>query len=147
MGQDSIGALRSGALREIQPERTPPGELKFAICRTPTPEPATDAVAIMVPDFPATANGNYCLTFPQYLGVVADLSRVPRQLVKAMQSIEITDRKEAWRARLAQLQGHKASLRLNGSTVTGLVRSVREDVSSTPRRWIVTVVGKEAVAA
>jgi hypothetical protein len=64
-----------------------------------------------------------------------------------MQSIEITDRKEAWRARLAQLQGHKASLSLNGSTVTGLVRSVKEDASSTPRRWIVTVVGKEAVAA
>jgi hypothetical protein len=101
----------------------------------------------MAPDFPETAKGNYCLTFPRYLGVVADLSRVPRQLVLAMQSIEITDPKEAWRARLAQLQGHKASLRLNGSTVTGLVRSVREDVSSTPRRWIVTVVGKEAVAA
>jgi len=64
-----------------------------------------------------------------------------------MQSIEITDSKEARRARLAQFQGHKATLTLNGSTVTGLVRSVRENASSTPRRWIVTVVGAEAVAA
>jgi hypothetical protein len=34
-----------------------------------------------------------------------------------------------------------------GSTVTGLVRSVKEDATSTPPRWIVTVVGPQAVAA
>jgi hypothetical protein len=102
---------------------------------------------MVMPDFSETAKGNHCLTFPRYLGAVADLSRVPRQLVKAMQSIEITDSKEARRARLAQLQGLKATLTLNGSTVTGLVRSVREDASIAPRRWIVTVVGTQAVAA
>jgi hypothetical protein len=85
--------------------------------------------------------------FPRYLGVAADLSRVPRQLVKAMQSIQTTDPKEARRARLAQFQGHKATLTLMGSTVTGLVRSVKEDATSMPRRWTVTVVGMQAVAA
>jgi hypothetical protein len=64
-----------------------------------------------------------------------------------MQSFEITDRKEARCARLAQLQGHKATLTVMGSTVTGLVRSVKEDTTSTPPRWIVTVVGPQAVAA
>jgi hypothetical protein len=64
-----------------------------------------------------------------------------------MRSIEITDPKEARRARLAQFQGHKATLTLKGSTLTGLVRSVREDTSSTPQRWIVTIVGTQAVAA
>jgi hypothetical protein len=64
-----------------------------------------------------------------------------------MHIIETTDPKEARRARLAQLQGHKATLTLMGSTVTGLVRSVREDASSIPPRWVVTVVGKLAVAA
>jgi hypothetical protein len=66
---------------------------------------------------------------------------------KAMQSIEITDPKEARRARLAQFQGHKATLTLMGSTVTGLVRSVKEDTSSAPPRWIVTFVATQTVAA
>ena len=64
-----------------------------------------------------------------------------------MRSIEITDPKEARRARLAQFQGYTATLTLMGSTVTGLVRSVKEDATSTPPRWIVTVVGPQAVAA
>jgi len=64
-----------------------------------------------------------------------------------MQSIETTNPIEARRARLAQFQGHKATLTLMGSTVTGLVRSVREDATTTPPRWIVTVVGMQAVAA
>jgi hypothetical protein len=92
---------------------------------------------------PRRQHRNHCLTFPRYPGVVADLSRVPRQLVKAMQSIQTTDPKEARRARLAQFQGHKATLTLMGSTVTGLVQSVKEDATSTPRRWIVTVVGMQ----
>jgi hypothetical protein len=57
-----------------------------------------------------------------------------------MQSIEITDPKEARRARLTQFQGHKATLNLMGATVTGLIRSVKEDATSKPPRWIVTVV-------
>ena len=64
-----------------------------------------------------------------------------------MQSIETTDPKEARRARFAQLQGHKATLTLMGTIITGLVRSVKEDATNMPPRWIVTVVGIEAVAA
>jgi hypothetical protein len=90
---------------------------------------------------------NHCLTFPRYLGVVADLYRVPRQLVKAMQSIEIADPKLARRARFAQLLGEKVTLNCKRSTVTGLVRSVKEDSTSTPPRWIVTVVDMQAVVA
>jgi hypothetical protein len=90
---------------------------------------------------------NHYLTFPRYLGVVADLYRVPRQLVKAMQSIEITDPKEARRARLAQFQGHRATLTLMGAKVTGMVQSVKEVATSAPPRWIVTVVGAQAAAA
>jgi hypothetical protein len=66
---------------------------------------------------------------------------VPRQLVKAMQSTQTTDPKEARRA-LAQLQGHKATLTLMGSTVTGLVGSMKEDAASTSPRWIITIVGR-----
>jgi hypothetical protein len=64
-----------------------------------------------------------------------------------MQSIEVTDPREARRARLAQLQGHKATLTFMGSAVTGLVRSVREDTTLSPRRWIITFVGTRAIAA
>jgi hypothetical protein len=64
-----------------------------------------------------------------------------------MHIIETTDPKEARRARLAQFRGHKATLTLMGSTVTGLVRSVKEDATLTPPRWFVTVVGSQAVAA
>jgi hypothetical protein len=64
-----------------------------------------------------------------------------------MQSIEIADPKVARRARFAQLQGEKVTLNFKGSTVTGLVRSVKENVTTTPPRWVVTVVGKQVVAA
>ena len=36
---------------------------------------------------------------------------------------------------------------LNGLPVTGMVRSVREDTTSTPMRWIVSVVPKHGIAA
>ena len=84
---------------------------------------------------------NYCLTFPRYFRVVADRSRVPRQLLKAMQLIELTDPKEARRVRFAQLRGEKITLNFKGVTVRGLVRSVKEDSTSTSPRWIVTIVG------
>jgi hypothetical protein len=38
-------------------------------------------------------------------------------------------------------------LTLTGSTITGMVRSVVEDRSSSPTRWIVTVVGMQGIAA
>ena len=64
-----------------------------------------------------------------------------------MQTIEITDPLEARRCRYAQYRGEKARLKLNGLPITGMVRSEQEDNSSTPTRWIVTVVTKLGVAA
>jgi hypothetical protein len=64
-----------------------------------------------------------------------------------MQSIEITDPKEARRCRFAQFKGQKATVMLNGVPVTGMVRSVKEHQSSNPTRWTVTVVPKEGRAA
>jgi hypothetical protein len=64
-----------------------------------------------------------------------------------MQTIEITDPKEARRCRYAQYRGEKATLMLNGLSVTGMVRSGKEDKSSTPMRWIISVVPKQGIAA
>jgi hypothetical protein len=64
-----------------------------------------------------------------------------------MQTIETTNPTEARRARYAQYRGQKAKLTLMGSPVTGLVHSVMEVPSSSPARWIVTVVDKRRIAA
>jgi hypothetical protein len=58
-----------------------------------------------------------------------------------MQSVEINDPKEARRARLVQLRGEKVTLNYKGAAVRGLVLSVKDDSTSTSRRWIVTIVG------
>jgi hypothetical protein len=64
-----------------------------------------------------------------------------------MQSIEITDPKEARRCRFAQYRGLKATVMLNGLPVTGMVRSVKEHQASNPMRWTVTVVPKQGMAS
>ena len=65
-----------------------------------------------------------------------------------MQTFETTDLKVVTRCRYAQYRGLKATLRVKGMVVTGLVRSLREDKSSNPVRWIITlVVAKRSVAA
>ena len=64
-----------------------------------------------------------------------------------MQTIEITDPLEARRCRYAQYRGEMVRLMLNGLPVTGMVRSVKEDRSSNPTRWTVTVIPKQCVAA
>jgi hypothetical protein len=64
-----------------------------------------------------------------------------------MQTIEITDPIEARRCRYAQYRGEKATLMLNGLPVTGMIRSVKEDRSSIPMRWIVLIVPKQRIAA
>ena len=64
-----------------------------------------------------------------------------------MQIIEITDPLEARRCRYAQYRGQKARLMLNGLPVTGMIRAVKEDRSSNPTRWTVTVVPKQGIAA
>jgi hypothetical protein len=63
-----------------------------------------------------------------------------------MQTIEITDPKEARRCRYAQYRGQKVRLVLNGFPVTGMIRSVKEDKCGIHTRWTVTVVPKQAVA-
>jgi hypothetical protein len=60
-----------------------------------------------------------------------------------MQTIEITDPKEARLCRYAQYRGEKLRLVLNGFPVTGMIRSVKEDKSGVPTRWTVTVVPKQ----
>jgi hypothetical protein len=64
-----------------------------------------------------------------------------------MQTIEITNPIEARRCRYAQYRGEKATLTLNGSPVTGMVRAVKEDKSGTLTRWTVTVIPKQGIAA
>jgi hypothetical protein len=65
-----------------------------------------------------------------------------------MQTFQTTDLKVVTRCRYAQYRGLKATLRVEGVVVMGLVRSLREDKSSNPVRWIITlVVAKRNVAA
>ena len=64
-----------------------------------------------------------------------------------MQTIEIYDQIEVRRCRYALYRGELATVVLNGLRVTGLVRSVKEDKSSTPTRWTVTVAPKQGIAA
>ena len=59
-----------------------------------------------------------------------------------MLKFEITDASKAHRCRIAQYCGRIFTLALTGSTVTGLVRSVVEDNSRSPKIWIVTIVPK-----
>jgi hypothetical protein len=61
--------------------------------------------------------------------------------------LKFADPKVARRARFGQLRGEKVTLNLKGSTAKGLVRSVKKDATSTPPRWTVTIVGKQAVPA
>jgi len=64
-----------------------------------------------------------------------------------MQTFETADRKVARRCRYDQHRGQKTTVKLKGSLVTGLVRSVMEVKSSNPTRWIVTVIAKPSIAA
>jgi hypothetical protein len=64
-----------------------------------------------------------------------------------MPTFETTDPKLAIRCRYAQHRGKKATFTLNGSPITGLVRSVMEIRSNNPTRWIITVVAKPSLAA
>jgi hypothetical protein len=60
-----------------------------------------------------------------------------------MFTFETGDQKEARRFRIAQFNGRAASVTSNGSTVTGLVRSVLESKSSVPARWSITLIPVE----
>jgi hypothetical protein len=64
-----------------------------------------------------------------------------------MQTFQTTDPKVARRCRYDQHRGQNTTVKLKGSLVTGLVRSVMEVKSSNPTRWIVTVIAKPSIAA
>jgi hypothetical protein len=64
-----------------------------------------------------------------------------------MQTIEITDPREARRCRYAQYRGEKAVVILNGLPVAGMIRSIMEVEASSPKRWTVTVALKHGIAA
>jgi hypothetical protein len=64
-----------------------------------------------------------------------------------MKTFETSDQTLARRCRFAQYRNEKATVTIEGSLVTGLVRSVREVASSLPARWVVTIVTKIDVAA
>jgi hypothetical protein len=59
-----------------------------------------------------------------------------------VQTVEISDSNEARRFRRAQYSGFPTALNVSGSTVLGLVRSVKEDRSGSAPRWIVTIIAK-----
>jgi hypothetical protein len=59
-----------------------------------------------------------------------------------MHTIETTDPIVARRCRFALYKAGKATLELEGTRITGQVRSVKEDHVSTPKRWIITLITK-----
>ena len=63
-----------------------------------------------------------------------------------MKTFETTDQILARRCRYAQYRNEKTMLTIEGASIMGLVRSVRE-VAASPARWVVTVVTKDKVAA
>jgi hypothetical protein len=65
-----------------------------------------------------------------------------------MQTFDTTDPKVARRCRYDQHRRQKTTVTVEGSLVTGLVRSVMEVKSSNPTRWIVTLlIAKPGIAA
>jgi hypothetical protein len=64
-----------------------------------------------------------------------------------MKTFETTDQTLARRCRFAQYRNERATLTIEDSLVTGLIRSVREVPSSLPVRWVIMVVAKKNIAA
>jgi hypothetical protein len=64
-----------------------------------------------------------------------------------MQTFDTTNSKVARRCRYDQHRGKKTTVSVEGSPVTGMVRSVMEVQSSNPRRWLITVIVKPSIAA
>ena len=57
-----------------------------------------------------------------------------------MFTFETADQKEVRRFRIAQFNGRAATFRSNGSTVTGMVRSIVENKATNPAVWVVTLI-------
>jgi len=64
-----------------------------------------------------------------------------------MRTFETANAKVARRCRYDQHRGQKTTVTVEGSPVTGLVRSVMEVKSSNPTRWIITVFAAPGIAA
>jgi hypothetical protein len=64
-----------------------------------------------------------------------------------MPTFETIESKVARRCRYHQHRGKKTTVTVEGSPVTGMVRSVMEVQPSNPRRWIITVIAKPNIAA
>jgi hypothetical protein len=60
-----------------------------------------------------------------------------------MFTFETADQKEVRRFRIAQFNGRTATVKSGGATVTGHVRSVLENKSIEPARWVITIVPSE----
>lgn len=57
-----------------------------------------------------------------------------------MFTFETADQKEVRRFRIAQFNGRAATFRSDGSTVTGMVRSIVENHAVNPAVWVVTLI-------
>jgi len=57
-----------------------------------------------------------------------------------MFTFETGDQKEVRRFRIAQFNGRAATVRSNGSAVTGMVRSIVENKAINPSVWVVTLI-------
>jgi hypothetical protein len=57
-----------------------------------------------------------------------------------MFTFETTDPKEVRRFRIAQFNGRTATVRSDGTAVTGRVRSVLESKAGIPARWTISIV-------
>ena len=68
---------------------------------------------------------------------------IGRQAVRRPGESDTNDPTEARRSRYAQYRGQVATLTFGLATVRGMVQSVKEDGSSSPVRWLVTIVPKE----
>ncbi len=57
-----------------------------------------------------------------------------------MFTFETADQKEVRRFRIAQFNGRTVTFRSNGSTVTGMVRSIVENKAGNTAVWVVTLI-------
>ncbi|MBR1125410.1 hypothetical protein JQ628_28080 [Bradyrhizobium lablabi] len=63
-----------------------------------------------------------------------------------MFTFETADQKEVRRFRIAQFNGRTATARPNGTAVTGIVRSIVENKSSQPTKWVITLIPSQPKA-
>jgi len=63
-----------------------------------------------------------------------------------MFTFETSDQKEVRRFRIAQFNGRTATVRSDGSAITGHIRSIVENKSSAPATWTITIIPEEPKA-